>query len=105
MGIIDPTSWNLNALLKAPELSNVKSQIEDIIECIKKVSTLRVMWNWESPELKSLFIIVNELYNCKVNISNNNSEEKEREIFKKYFNQIIDNLLDGNTDWKHKKNL
>lgn len=111
MEIIDPTGWNLNTLIKAPELSSVKSQIEDMIECVKKVSSMRAILYWEMPELKSLFILVNELYNCKVYLKyleekvEDETEEKEREIFKKYFNQIIDNLLDGNTDWKHKKNL
>ncbi len=107
MEIIDLTGWNLNALIKAPELSSVKSQIEDMIECVKKVSSMRTILYWEMPELKSLFILVNELYNCKVYLKHleekveDETEEKEREIFKKYFNQIIDNLLDGNTKGKH----
>lgn len=112
MGVYNEKIDSASIMINSPECKSIRESVMDLIDYIKKTSAMRVIRMWESsPELDKLIFIVGEFYslanlyeNLKHGIEDN-SEEKEREIFKKYFNQIIDNLLDGNTDWKHKKNL
>lgn len=95
-------------MINSPECKSIRESVMDLIDYIKKTGAMRVIRMWESsPELDKLIFIVGEFYSLaykyeKLKKENENtSEEKEREIFKKYFNQIIDNLLDGNTKGKY----
>lgn len=112
MGPFNDKIDSASMIINSSACRSIKKEVLDLIDYIKKTSSMRVIALWDTvPELDKLIYIVTEFYslaNLYENLkqeTEDNSEEKEREIFKKYFNQIIDNLLDGNTDWKHKKNL
>lgn len=108
MGVYNEKIDSASIMINSHECKSIRESVMDLIDYIKKTSAMRVIRMWESsPELDKLIFIVGEFYSLAHLYENlqkeneNTSEEKEREIFKKYFNQIIDNLLDGNTKGKH----
>lgn len=92
---------DIDKILNSEELRWIKEHVISLADYIKKTSSMRVLiMEWTTPEMDHLINIVAELYQCKVTLKlqedvfKEKSEEEEKEIFKKYFEKILDRLME-----------